>query len=456
MRKHVVLVVTAFAGLALSGRVRAERDAPRRKEQSASASPSSWDDTGRFYLLFQTGLVFPFDDGFAGDVHTESHELPGSNVDVPINIGIGYNISKHFGVELQGFGTEPDIVSDSLGKLAEYSNITVFGALRYRHPVGDGRLVPWALGGIGWSLNALNDVANTRVKLKGDGSTIAGTLAAGLDYFLNRDVAVGASVQSNIYPDVGTEAFDRQTGVRTTGNINLTSMALLVHVRVFPGWSSDGADGGEPAHPYDTDERRYYLFGLGGDHIFFDDTYAGSVTAKSAGSSNWTLGGGGGVNFDEHWGVELAMLSDSDLNIMNGVQGKIGEMGIFTILPTARYRWQFWRGRLVPYVTAGIGAAITRPNDPRNFVDVFQKGTQRTPRYDIQSASVAGTVGAGVEFFLNHHVSIGLGVPLVIYPDWETSVQQRNAAGANVGQPVKGSWNYTGIFPNVRLTAYMP
>jgi hypothetical protein len=65
-------------------------------------------------------------------------------------------------------------------------------------------------------------------------------------------------------------------------------------------------------------------------------------------------------------------------------------------------------------------------------------------------------VGAGVEFFLNHHVSIGLGVPCVIYPDWETSVQQRNAAGAPLGQPVKGSWNYTGIFPNVRLTAYMP
>jgi hypothetical protein len=34
--------------------------------------------------------------------------------------------------------------------------------------------------------------------------------------------------------------------------------------------------------------------------------------------------------------------------------------------------------------------------------------------------------------------------------------QQRDKTGASVGQPVKSSWNYTGIFPNVRLTAYVP
>jgi outer membrane protein with beta-barrel domain len=234
-------------------------------------------------------------------------------------------------------------------------------------------------------------------------------------------------------------------------------MALLVHIRVFPGKprSADGTGVQREAF-FDTDERRYYLFGTGGDHVFFDDKYGGGVTAKAAGSSNWTLGGGGGVNLDKHWGVELALLSDSDLNIDDGDLGKIGEMGIFTILPTARYRWQFWGGRLVPFATAGIGVAINRPNDPRNIVDVFQKGSRRTPKYDIQSTSVAGSVGIGLEYFLNHHLSIGLGVPLMIYPDWDTTVQQRDKTGASVGQPVKSSWNYTGIFPNVRLTAYVP
>jgi hypothetical protein len=44
----------------------------------------------------------------------------------------------------------------------------------------------------------------------------------------------------------------------------------------------------------------------------------------------------------------------------------------------------------------------------------------------------------------------------VIYPDWDTTVLQRGANGQKVGQPVHGSWNYTGIFPNLRLTVYMP
>jgi hypothetical protein len=431
---------------------------PSNSVSSSATKVARWDDTGRFYLLFQTGLVFLFDDKFAGNVHDESHEFPATDhVNIPINIGLGYNFSRHFGVELQGVGTEPDVRSDSLGKLAEYSNISVFGSLRYRYPIGDGRFVPWGLGGIGWSLNAINDATTPRVNLKGDGSTIAGTLALGFDYFLAEDVAVGASAQSFIYPSIDTEVFNKDTGERLHGSNNLTSMALLVHLRVFPGQprAADGT-GVQREVLFDTDERRYYLFGTGGDHIFFDDKYGGGVTAKAAGSSNWTLGGGGGVNLDKHWGVELALLSDSDLNINDGELGKIGEMGIFTILPTARYRWQFWGGRLVPFATAGIGVAVNRPNDPRNLVDVFQKGARRSPKYDIQSASVAGSVGIGLEFFVNHHMSLGLGVPLVIYPDWDTTVQQRDKNGASVGQPVKGSWNYTGVFPNVRLTVYVP
>jgi outer membrane protein with beta-barrel domain len=459
MRVLDALTLVALATLALASPAPAEDEStPGNEERSTPTTVARWDDAGRFYLLFQTGLVFLFDDEFAGNVHDESHEFPGSNINIPIGLSLGYNLSKHFGVELQGVGTEPDVRSDgAFGKLAEYSNISVFGSLRYRYPMGDGRFVPWGLGGIGWSLNAINDATTPRVKVSGDGSTIAGTLALGFDYFLADDVAVGASAQSFIYPSIDTEVFNKDTGEHLHGSNNLTSMALLVHTRVFPGKprSADGTGVQREAF-FDTDERRYYLFGTGGDHVFFDDKYGGGVTAKAAGSSNWTLGGGGGVNLDKHWGVELALLSDSDLNIDDGDLGKIGEMGIFTILPTARYRWQFWGGRLVPFATAGIGVAINRPNDPRNIVDVFQKGSRRTPKYDIQSTSVAGSVGIGLEYFLNHHLSIGLGVPLMIYPDWDTTVQQRDKTGASVGQPVKSSWNYTGIFPNVRLTAYVP
>jgi outer membrane protein with beta-barrel domain len=209
MRVLDALTLVALATLALASPAPAEDEStPGNEERSTPTTVARWDDTGRFYLLFQTGLVFLFDDEFAGNVHDESHEFPGSNINIPIGLSLGYNLSKHFGVELQGVGTEPDVRSDgAFGKLAEYSNISVFGSLRYRYPMGDGRFVPWGLGGIGWSLNAINDATTPRVKVSGDGSTIAGTLALGFDYFLADDVAVGASAQSFIYPSIDTEVF---------------------------------------------------------------------------------------------------------------------------------------------------------------------------------------------------------------------------------------------------------
>jgi outer membrane protein with beta-barrel domain len=457
------ITLAAVVALVLSVAARAEETStPAGEGRSTPRDTSRFDDTGRLYLLLQTGFVFLYDDEFAGDTHYASHEFTGSNhINVPIGVSLGYNLTKHFGLELEGLGTEPDVRSDSLGKLAEYSNITVFGSLRYRYPLGDGRFVPWVLGGVGWSLNDLNDTANPRIKLTGDGSTIAGTVALGFDYFLAEDVAVGVSAQQFIYPSIDTEVFNKDTGQRQRGSANLTGMGLLAHIRMYLGQQA-AADGSSDRKllwadhgPYDTAERRYYLFAMAGDQIFFDDNFGGGATVKSPGSANWSLGGGLGVNLDEHWGVEVS-LANTDVNINDSSFGKIGEMSNFTVLPTARFRWQFLGGRLVPFATLGIGATFNRPNDPRNSVDVYLGGTQRTPKFDIQRTGFAASVGVGLEYFLNRHISVALLVPLNIYPDWDTSLQQRSPSGAPVGEPVHSSWNYTGIAPSVRLTAYAP
>ncbi|HEV7735603.1 MAG TPA: outer membrane beta-barrel protein [Candidatus Binatia bacterium] len=456
------MTLATFVALAVAGSARgADEPSPGDDTQPAPASAARWNDTGRLYLQLATGFVFLVDDGYAGATHFESHEFPKTNhVNIPISVAVGYNLTEHFGFEVQGVGTEPDVTSDFAGKLAEYSNITVFGSLRYRHPIGDGRLVPWVLGGIGWSINDLNDTTNTRIKLTGDGSTIAGTVATGVDYFLADDISVGAALQGFIYPGTNTEVANKDTGKIVRGNTNLSSIAVLLHLNMYFGQQAS-PDGSSPQTllladhgTYDSDERRYYLVAMAGDQIYFDDGFNGVVKAKSPGSANWQLGGAVGMNFDEHWGAELQLVN-TDVNINNGAQGKIGEMSAFTILPTARFRWQFLDGRLVPFATAGLGVNLNRPNDPRNSVDVFEGGTQRTPRYELTTASVAASVGVGLEYFLNRHISVALAVPLMIYPDWDTTLQQRNAAG-NVGKPVHGSWNYTGIAPTLRITAYVP
>jgi Outer membrane protein beta-barrel domain len=458
---RTVTLATAVALALLGSAGAADEPSPGDEAPATPTNAARWDDTGRLYLTLETGFVFLADDGFAGATHFESHEFPKTNhVNIPIGVAVGYNFSRHFGVEVQGVGTEPDVTSDYLGKLAEYSNITVFGSLRYRYPIGDGRFVPWVLGGLGWSINDLNDTTNTRIKLTGDGSTIAGTVAAGFDYFLAEDVSVGAALQGFIYPSIDSEVFNKDTGKIVRGSSNLNSVAVLAHLTMYFGQQAS-PDGSSPQTllladhgTYDSDERRYYLVAMAGDQIYFDDKFGGGLTVKSPGSANWSLGGAVGMNFDEHWGAELQLLN-TDVNINGGALGKIGEMSTFTILPTARFRWPFLDGRLVPFLTVGLGVNLNRPNDPRNHVDVFEGRTQRTPRFELTTASVAASVGIGVEYFLNRHVSVGLAVPLMIYPDWNTTVQPRSAAG-NVGKPVHASWDYTGIQPTLRITAYVP
>jgi Outer membrane protein beta-barrel domain len=434
----------------------AEHSQPAEAESAQLAATPRFDDTGRFYLFFQTGLTFILNDKFAPNTHYADPD----GLNPPIAIGFGYNISKHFSLEMQGFGTEPDVRSNTLGKLAEYSNISVFGSVRYRYPIGDGRLVPWVLGGIGWSLNDLNDTTNPRIKLKGDGSTIAGTLGLGFDYFLVDDVAVGASMQSMIYPSIDTQVIHTNTGATQYGSTSLTSISILAHIRIYPGQAASADGGGRRLFladhgPFDSNERRYYLFATAGDQIIFDDSFGAGVKAQAPGGVNWALGGGAGVNFDGHWGFEIALLN-SEVNLTEGALGKIVEMSNFTVLPTVRYRWQFFQGRLVPFATAGFGVTFNNPNDPRNYVDVYQVGGVRTPKVDLTRTSIAASAGAGVEYYLNRHISVALALPVMIFPDWNTSVQRRSSNGANVGQPIRSTWNYTGIFPNIRLTAYIP
>jgi opacity protein-like surface antigen len=325
--------------------------------------------------------------------------------------------------------------------------------------------VPFLTAGLGFSLNDVNDSSKPRIKIKGDDSTIAGTLTAGFDYFLVPNVAVGGSVHSWIYPDMDTSVIIRDDFNRVIftdeSKMNLTSVALLVHIRLFPGQAAS-ADGSRSRRlfladhgPFDTEERRYYLYGTAGNMIFLDDDFGGGISLQSPGGVNWLLGGGLGVNLGRRWGLEVQLVN-SDPNMKTGAIGKFAEMSNFVVLPQVRYRWQFLDGRLVPFVMAGIGVTFNDINDRRSVVDVYPSDVERTPLVDVDGSSVVGSVGVGIEYFLNHNLSFGLAVPFYFYPDWDTSVQQRGPNGGLIGSPVESTMNYSGPAPMARLTAYIP
>src|SRR3954471_10128284 len=78
-RARLVVLAAAIA-LTLVGTAPAEEaPSPDVEPPPAPTGASRWDDTGRFYLLTESGFAFLADDHFAGDEHLSSHEFTSSN-----------------------------------------------------------------------------------------------------------------------------------------------------------------------------------------------------------------------------------------------------------------------------------------------------------------------------------------------------------------------------------------
>ena len=95
-----------------------------RAEETSAPAPQVFDDTGRLYFDFITGMNFTLDKQFAGDVDISGEP------DLLLGGSVGYNITRNWGVELQFQGGEPDLRSASHGKIRELSVITVVPAAR--------------------------------------------------------------------------------------------------------------------------------------------------------------------------------------------------------------------------------------------------------------------------------------------------------------------------------------
>jgi opacity protein-like surface antigen len=447
------LVVALAAG---AGAVEPSGEAPARAEEASPAAPPVVDDTGRLYFQFVTGMGFTLDKPFAGDVEIDGEP------DLILGGGLGYNISRHWGVELQVQGGEPDLRSASRGKIREISIITVVPAARYRWHLLDDRLVPYVTGGVGMSFTDVNEDAKPFTRADTDSQTIVGSLSAGLDYFVSENVAVGVEGRYLIHPNQDAEvSFQAGQGGRVTrfmDELNLTGISLLAQLRFFPGQQA-GPDGDRRLFladhgPFDTDELRFYLAGLFGYDFLFDRSAGGGVKLRDkGGDANLSKGGSLGVNFDGHWGFEVQMIS-TPLNLRTGELGKIAEVNDTPILPTLRYRVPLLGGRLVPFLTAGLGVGYLIVNDPRVVVEVpTGRGGARqvtSPKWDPESPRIVGSVGAGVEYFLNRHLSVGLYVPVHMYQRTDTTVRLAN------GRVLNGTADFSGVLALLQLKAYLP
>jgi opacity protein-like surface antigen len=427
-----------------------------RAGDTPAAPASRFDDTDRLYLWFESGMNFTLDRHFAGDARV----VPNSDVELSLGGGAGYNIDPHWGVELQVEGTDPWVRSETRGGIDRISVITFVPAVRYRWALGDGRLMPYLTGGVGFSSNDVHGFFKPYAQSDTASTTVVGSLSAGLDYFISENVAAGFEFRSLIHPDQDAEVTfqNPHTGhvTRYTDSLNLTSLSLLAHLRFFPGQQAS-ADGGDRTFfladhgPYDTDELRGYVAGLFGYDYIFDRNVGGGVHVRDkGGDSNLTKGGAIGLNFDGHWGAEVQLLYTM-LNLRENTGPRFAKMNVFEVLPALRYRYPLLGGRLVPFLMGGVGACFLDTNEQRPL-SVTQGGRSVIvfPNFEPGGPAIVGMIGAGIEYFLNHHLSVGLTVPLHLYSSVDTELRQ---AGRKT---VTGTADLTGVDMFLQLKAYLP
>jgi opacity protein-like surface antigen len=454
-RLRAVLKAVALGVCVLASAV-ARAEGPPVPPLAPEAEPAPiFDDTGRLYFDFVTGMNFTLDQHFAGDTDISGEP------DFLLGGSVGYNITRSWGVELQFQGGEPDLRSSSHGKIREISIITVVPAARYRWHLLEDRLVPYLTGGVGMSFTDVNEDAKPFTRADSSSSSVVGSISAGFDYFLSPNVAVGLESRYVIHPNQHAEvSFQAPSGrvMRFEDDTNLTSISLLAQLRLYPGQQEAPgvdrtlflADHG----PFDTGDLRFYVAGLFGYDFLFDKNAGGGVKLRDKGGDfNITKGGAVGVNFDANWSFEVQML-ETPINLRTNEIDKIAEVDNTAILPTLRFRYPFLGGRLVPFITGGLGVAYLIVNDPRVVVEVPNGrggATQvRSPKWDPDSPRIVGSVGAGVEYFLNHHLSVGLYLPIHMYQQATTTVRYPTS-----GKTLTGKADFSGFLPLLQIKAYL-
>lgn len=124
-----------------------------------------------------------------------------------------------------------------------------------------------------------------------------------------------------------------------------------------------------------------------------------------------------GVNFNRYFGLEVAADSfESDLQIRN--VGKVGEYGIFTLIPQVRARYPLLDGRLTPYALVGVGMGRNEFNDRK------KEGIGHS--IHASDTTVVGAFGGGIEYFITRNIAVGVEARYLVSRDQEIEIDGRS------------------------------
>ena len=184
----------------------------------------------RFYIGAQLGLaVLTDEDSMPGiELHPEPAALG------PFNyfIGglIGADIGRHFGVELMAGGYEVRVHSAERGSVGEEAIYVIIPQLRARYPVLDGRLIPYAVAGVGAGYTEFNDRKRQGVGFEIDATRwgVAATIGAGVEYLVASNI--GAALEARYLTSRGHTI---KIADGRTESAHVDAVLLTVGLRIY-------------------------------------------------------------------------------------------------------------------------------------------------------------------------------------------------------------------------------
>jgi opacity protein-like surface antigen len=148
----------------------------------------------RFYLGFRIGGAIPTNNNLATGV--ENRPIPsaiGGSIDEYYGLAFGLDFGRYLGAELPIDGYEVVMGLKGVGSIREYAIYTFVPQLRLRYPIWGGRLVPYAIGGVGIGHAESNDrkPSGANISVSANDNGIAASVGGGIEYFLMRNIAAG-------------------------------------------------------------------------------------------------------------------------------------------------------------------------------------------------------------------------------------------------------------------------
>lgn len=338
--------------------------------------------------------------GLGQNFYLSPGDSPGVELQNPaaqpfVDILIGADLSKYWGLEFGFDYVKTDINQASGGKLGDFSTASGFIQTRVRYPLDEGKFVPYALLGAGYGIGDFSGRKNFTFPIGGRGWSGYGIVGGGLDYFIYRNIAIGLELKDQFWyrPEL-TIAGAKQ-------EINADAIAMTAGLRVYfdkPGTRAPGAFDEIVPPSRDSDKFRTYVNIRGGKAVYTDPNALKSAGLALESGSGPMVAGGVGANFSRYWGAELAF-EYARAQVISPTMGKITGYPVWTILGLIRMRYPLAEGKFVPYVVLGGGAGMSEEGD--NDIPQTQSGFNGS-----RQTTLVGAAGAGFDYFVQNNVAL--------------------------------------------------